>query len=156
VLYFYMGKPSNFEKELEAVMHQLDLLEERLHLEQGTSKRSLEYMKQHLNKLWEAHNQQEERMNDSEIQVNLLTRLMTTICLERLGVRLSEFRKLIRRTEKELADDSEIAHLDGLFALDTKETKGKKSAGGKAEKPPKRRNKKTPPKPSSESDEGDE
>ena len=155
MLYFDMEKPSRFEKELKAVMQQLDLLEERMRLEQGTNKRTFDYIKQNLKKLWEAHNQQEERMNDSEIQVNLLTRLMTTICLERLGIRLSEFRKLIRRTEKELADDSEIAHLEGLFALDIKGAKEAKDPKNKVEKPSRRRNKKTPPKPSSESDEGD-
>ena len=153
MLYFEMGKSINFEKELKALMRRLDLLEEHLHLEQGTNKRTFDYVKQHLKKLWDAHNQQEERINDSEIQVNLLTRLMTTICLERLGIRLSEFRKLIRRTEKELADDSEIAQLEGLFALDTKNTK---DTGDTAKKPPRRRNRKTPPKPSSEDDEDDQ
>ena len=149
-----MGSQGNFNKDLKAIMQQLDLLEERLHLEQGTNKRTFDYIKQHLKKLWEAHNQQEERVNDSEIQVNLLTRLMTTICLERLGIRLSEFRKLIRRTEKELADDSEIAHLEGLFALDAK--KDAKGKGGRVEKPSRRRNRKTPPEPPSDSDKGDQ
>jgi len=115
-----MKKSSDFGKELKIVIREMDLLEERVRMEQGASKKSYDYTKQHLNKLWEIHNNHEERLNDMELQINLLTRLITTLCLEKLGYRLSEFRKLIRRTEKELADDSEIAHLESLFSLESR------------------------------------
>jgi len=121
MVYFGMKKLSDFEKQLKVVVRELDLLEERVRMEQGAGKKTYDYLKQHIDKLWQIYNNHEERLNDSELQVNLLTRLITTLCLEKLGYRLSEFRKLIRRTEKELADDSEIAHLESLFSLETKD-----------------------------------
>jgi len=120
MVYFDMKRSSDFSKELRIVIREMELLEERVRMEQGVSKKTYDYMKQHVNKLWEIHNNHDERLNDMELQINLLTRLLTTLCLEKLGYRLSEFRKLIRRTEKELADDSEIAHLESLFSLEAK------------------------------------
>ncbi len=98
----------------------IELLEERLRFSLEAQGKSHEYLKQHLEKVWQIYYDLEARTHDLEVQVNLLTRLMTTIALENLGIDLKEFRRLIRRVEKELTNDSEIAHLESLFSLDSK------------------------------------
>ena len=57
------------------------------------------------------------RMEDVEIHVNLLTRLLTTLCVEKLGMRIGVLKRLLKRIEKEAIRDSQILHLESLYNL---------------------------------------
>jgi hypothetical protein len=82
----------------------------------------LMYLKKHVDKLWEYSTQAGDRLQDLEIQVNLLTRLLTTLCLENMGIRLSALRKLIRRIEKEAVADSQVSELEKWFRLEHRQS----------------------------------
>ncbi len=115
-----MKEETNRERGLLDFKKTLELLEARIRMELASYNRSNEYIKQHLEKLWQIYHDLETRMHDTEVQVNLLTRLLTTLSLEHLQIDLRHFRRLIRRMEKELEIDSEIAHLEDLFQLEPK------------------------------------
>lgn len=74
-------------------------------------------IKRHIDKLWEIAEQHEERLQDIEIHCNLLTRLLTTICVEKFGMRIGVLKRLIKRIEKEAIRDSQILHLESLYKL---------------------------------------
>ena len=59
----------------------------------------------------------QERIQDIEIHVNLLTRLLTTLCVEKFGMRVGVLKRLIKRIEKEAIRDSQILHLESLYNL---------------------------------------
>ncbi|HOW87183.1 MAG TPA: hypothetical protein P5561_00410 [Candidatus Omnitrophota bacterium] len=59
----------------------------------------------------------EERLADLEIHVNLLARLLTTLCIEKLGIRVGALKRLVRRIEKEAVRDSQIMELESLYKL---------------------------------------
>ncbi len=59
----------------------------------------------------------EERLTDLEIHVNLLARLLTTLCIEKLGMRVGALRSMVRRIEKEALRDSQIMELEFLYKL---------------------------------------
>ena len=75
------------------------------------------YVKKHIEKLWEYAERSEERLQDIEIHVNLLTRLLTTICVEKFGMRVGVLKRLIKRVETEAIRDSQILHLESLYKL---------------------------------------
>ena len=75
------------------------------------------HLKNHIEKLWEIAERQEDRLEDIEIHVNLLTRLLTTLCVEKLGMRIGVLKRLIKRIEKEAIRDSQIFHLESLYNL---------------------------------------
>ena len=58
-----------------------------------------------------------ERIEDTEIHINLLTRLITTLCVEKLGMRIGVLKRLLKRIEKEAIRDSQILHLESLYNL---------------------------------------
>lgn len=58
-----------------------------------------------------------ERVEESEIHINLLTRLVTTLCVEKLGMRIGVLKRLLKRIEKEAVRDSQIYHLESLYNL---------------------------------------
>lgn len=58
-----------------------------------------------------------DRLEDSEIHINLLTRLVTTLCVEKLGMRVGVLKRLLKRIEKEAIRDSQILHLESLYNL---------------------------------------
>ena len=62
------------------------------------------YIKKHLDKLWERSQEAQERLQDMEVHVGLLTRLVTTLCVEKLGMRLGVLKRMIKRIEKEVAE----------------------------------------------------
>ena len=70
-----------------------------------------------LNELMEFAESTEERLQDLEIHVNLLTRLLTTLCVEKFGMRIGVLKRLIKRIEKEAIRDSQIMHLESLYKL---------------------------------------
>lgn len=59
----------------------------------------------------------EERLTDIEIHVNILARLLTTLCIEKFGMRVGALRRLVRRVEKEAVRDSQIMELESLYKL---------------------------------------
>jgi hypothetical protein len=59
----------------------------------------------------------EDRLIDLEVHVNLLARLLTTLCLEKLGIRADALKRLVRRVEKEALRDSQIMELESLYKL---------------------------------------
>ena len=70
-----------------------------------------------ITKLSEDLEKQDERMQDMEIHVNLLTRLLTTLCVEKMGMRIGVLKRLIKRIEKEAIRDSQISHLESLYKM---------------------------------------
>ena len=70
-----------------------------------------------VSKIWEAIEKSEERLQDIEIHLNLLTRLLTTLCIEKFGMRIGVLKRLIKRIEKEAIRDSQILHLESLYKL---------------------------------------
>ena len=77
----------------------------------------IEYFKKHLDKLWERAEETSERLEDVEVHLNLLTRLLTALCVEKLGMRLGVLKRMIKRIEKEAIRDSQILHLESLYKL---------------------------------------
>lgn len=69
----------------------------------------------------------QERVQDIEIHVNLLTRLLTTLCIEKFGMRVGVLKRMIRRIEKEAIRDSQILHLESLYKLSSPTDKKKDS-----------------------------
>lgn len=59
----------------------------------------------------------EDRLQDIEIHINLLTRLITTLCIEKLGMRVGVLKRLIKKVEKEAIRDSQIMHLESLYQM---------------------------------------
>ena len=98
-------------KDFSAFKKTLNLLEARIKKEIGTQKKSSVYLKGYLDRLWSIYREIDERLCDTEVQVNLLTRLLTALALENLSIDLKDFRNLIKRMEKDLRDDTEISHL---------------------------------------------
>lgn len=74
-------------------------------------------LKKSMQKLWELFGKTDERLQDIEIHVNLLTRLITTLCIEKFGMRIGVLKRLIKRIEKEAIRDSQILHLEELYKM---------------------------------------
>jgi hypothetical protein len=82
----------------------------------------VKYTHKHLDKLWEHVAVTNSRLYNLEAQVNLVSRLVTTMCIEKFGMKLKTFRRLIQRIEKEAIADSEIRDLQDLFELEVGES----------------------------------
>ncbi len=76
-------------------------------------------LKKNTQHLAEALEKTGEKLQDMEIHVNLLTRLLTTLCIEKFGMRIGVLKRLIKRIEKEAIRDSQILHLEELYKLPT-------------------------------------
>lgn len=68
----------------------------------------------------------DERLQDLEIHVSLLTRLLTTLCVEKFGMRVGVLKRMIKRIEKEAIRDSQIMHLESLYKLPVRPEGGDK------------------------------
>ena len=77
----------------------------------------LENLKKEVLKSAGAHTLSEKRFLDIEIHINLLTRLLTTLCIEKFGMRALTLRRLVHRIEKEAFRDSQIMELESLYGL---------------------------------------
>ena len=86
-------------------------------VDESLTKAELDYLKKHLDKLWERAQDASERLQDVEIHVNLLTRLVTALCVEKLGMRIGVLKRLIKKIEKEVIRDTQIHHLESLYQL---------------------------------------
>lgn len=96
----------------------------------------LAHVKKQAQKLGDQLNKADERIQDLEIHVNLLTRLLTTLCVEKFGMRIGVLKRLIKRIEKEAIRDSQISHLEALYKLtDTPEKKTPGSGAGDKKDP---------------------
>ena len=82
-----------------------------------TFSNELSNLKQKNEKMSEAMEDLQFRMEDAEIHINLLTRLLTTLCVEKLGMRIGVLKRLLKRIEKEAIRDSQILHLESLYNL---------------------------------------
>lgn len=80
-------------------------------------KAEIEYYKKHLDKLWEHAQEASERLQDIEVHLNLLTRLFTAVCVEKLGMRIGVLKRMVKRIEKEAIRDTQIHHLESLYKL---------------------------------------
>lgn len=85
-------------------------------------------IKEHLAKLSQGVSRLHERLEDAEIQINLLTRFITTLCVEKLGMRIGVLKRLLKRIEKEAIRDSQILHLESLYNLPQQHTAKKPSS----------------------------
>ena len=74
-------------------------------------------LSKHVQKIDKLTENFEERIQDIEVHVNLLTRLLTTLCIEKFGMRIGVLKRLIKRIEKEVIRDSQILHLEALYKL---------------------------------------
>lgn len=70
-----------------------------------------------IDKIYKLAENFEDRIQDIEVHVNLLTRLLTTLCIEKFGMRIGVLKRLIKRIEKEVIRDSQILHLEALYKL---------------------------------------
>lgn len=77
----------------------------------------LSHLKKTVQHLQESLEKTNERQQDLEIHVNLLTRLLTTLCIEKFGMRIGVLKRLIKRIEKEAIRDSQILHLEEIYKL---------------------------------------
>ncbi len=77
----------------------------------------MSHLKKHFEKLREQYETMDERLEDAEIHINLLTRLLTVICVEKMGMRIGVLKRLLKRIEQEAIRDSQILHLESLYNL---------------------------------------
>ncbi len=74
-------------------------------------------LKQQIDRSSEINAQTDERLSDLEVHINLLTRLLTTLCIEKFGMRIGVLKRLVKRIEKEAVRDSQILELESLYQL---------------------------------------
>lgn len=96
----------------------------------------LEGLKKEVGKAAETGEQAAGRLTDLEIHVNLLARLLTTLCIEKLGIRVGALKRLVQRIEKEAVRDSQIMELESLYHLSHGNSKKARSAPAKAKDDP--------------------
>ena len=80
-------------------------------------------LKKEMGKVAEGGKRAEDRLTDLEIHVNILARLLTTLCIERLGMGAGALKRLVFRVEKEAVRDSQVMELESLFKLSRVELK---------------------------------
>lgn len=98
-----------------------DLLKQEIMLQKQYEKTA-----EQIENLWQYAEKTEERLQDLEIHVNLLTRLFTTLCIEKFGMRVGVLKRIIKRIEKETIRDSQIDHLEFLYKLPMRQNKRQK------------------------------
>jgi len=74
-------------------------------------------LKRKLDKTSEQAEHLANRLEDAEIHINLLTRFVTTICIEKIGMRIGVLKRLLKRIENEAVRDSQIHQLESLYNL---------------------------------------
>jgi hypothetical protein len=74
-------------------------------------------LKKEVAKATKSGGETENRLTSMEIHLNILARLLTTLCIEKLGIRLGALRRLVRRVEREAVRDSQIMELESLYKL---------------------------------------
>mgnify|MGYP001225702168 CR=1 FL=1 len=79
---------------------------------------------------------EDDRLTDLEVHVSLLARLLTTLCIEKMGIQVGALRRLVRRVEKEALRDSQIMELESLYKLSHGHSKKTSAAPTKAKDDP--------------------
>src|SRR3990167_6735163 len=79
--------------------------------------KAMDSMRAERDKALERLSESEQRIEDIEIHLNLLTRLLTTLCIEKFGMRVGVLKRYIKRAEKEAIRDSQIVHLESIYKL---------------------------------------
>ena len=74
-------------------------------------------LKQQADELSKTHNQNDDRLSNLEIHLNLLTRLLTTLCIDKFGIKMGVLKRLVKKVEKEAIRDSQILELESLYKL---------------------------------------
>ncbi len=77
----------------------------------------LAQLKRKMDEITEAAEGLSSRLEDAEIHINLLTRFITTICIEKIGMRIGVLKRLLKRIESEAVRDSQIHQLESLYNL---------------------------------------
>ena len=67
----------------------------------------------------------ESRAQELEIHMSLMIRLLTTLCIEKFGMRIGVLKRLIKQAEEEAIRDSQIVQLENWFQLTPKPKKEK-------------------------------
>jgi len=80
----------------------------------------LDYFQKHIDKLWENSAETKERLQDLEIQTNLITRLIAALCMEVMKIPSKTFRGIVRQVEQDAERDSQVVHLEELFRMESK------------------------------------
>ncbi|HOE68215.1 MAG TPA: hypothetical protein PK997_02570 [Candidatus Omnitrophota bacterium] len=93
-------------------------------------------LKKQVKEASESRGRDEGRLTDLEVHVSLLTRLLTTLCVERFGMRIGTLKRLVRRIEKEAVRDSQILELEILYNLSKEPLKKKNPLSGDIKRDP--------------------
>jgi hypothetical protein len=93
-------------------------------------------LKKEMGKVAEGGERAEDRLTSMEIHVNILARLLTTLCVEKFGIRTGALKRLVRRVEKEAVRDSQIMELESLYKLSHGSSKKHPSANAKPKDDP--------------------
>ncbi len=93
-------------------------------------------LRKEMGKVAESGKQADDRLTSLEIHVNILARLLTTLCIEKFGIRIGVLRRLVRRVEKEAVRDSQIMELESLYKLSHGSFKKAPSANAKPKDDP--------------------
>jgi hypothetical protein len=93
-------------------------------------------LKKEIGKVAEGGERADDRLTDLEVHVNILARLLTTLCIEKLGIRIGALRRLVRRVEKEAVRDSQIMELESLYKLSHGSSKKTPSTNAKPKDDP--------------------
>ncbi len=88
-------------------------------------------LKKDVSKANEEGERVDERLTDLEVHMNILARLLTTLCIEKFGMRVGALKRLVRRVEKEAVRDSQIMELESLYKLPHGNVKKSPPAGAK-------------------------
>jgi len=78
----------------------------------------------------------DDRLTAIEVHVNILARLLTTLCIEKFGLRIGALKRLVRRVEKEALRDSQIMELESLYKLSRGNSKKIPSANARSKDDP--------------------
>jgi len=65
------------------------------------------------------------RTQELEIHMSLMIRLLTTLCIEKFGMRVGVLKRLIKKAEEEAIRDSQIIQLESWFHMSPKPKKDK-------------------------------
>lgn len=104
-----------------------------LQAEDRVLKEEISYIKKHLDKIWEHVSQTNERLQNLEIQVNLLSRLVVNLAIEKMNMRTFTLMKMIRKIEKQFITEGQIQDLEKLYQLgQTRVQKPKNGPSGEA------------------------
>ena len=67
----------------------------------------------------------ETRTQELEIHMSLMIRLLTTLCIEKFGMRVGVLKRLIKQAEEEAIRDSQIIQLENWFQMSPRPKKEK-------------------------------